>query len=97
MFSDDQSANRLNRPVNVVFGTHENSVVKRMIVLADCQCFVVIRLKSYAQSRMLIGFIDMFYIRITDPCNVYPLTPHFNIVKLGFTGVYFFLIFAPKH
>ena len=33
----------------------------------------------------------------TSPCNEDPLTPHFYIVKLGFTGVYFFLIFAPKH
>ena len=28
------------------------------------------------------------FIRITCPCNVYPLTPHFYIVKLEFTGVY---------
>ena len=27
-------------------------------------------------------------IMITCPCNAYPLTPHFYIVKLGFTGVY---------
>ena len=34
----------------------------------------------------------------TSPCNEYPLTPHFYIVKLGFTGVYFFfLIFALQH
>ena len=34
----------------------------------------------------------------TSPYNEYPLTPHFYIVKLGFTGVYiFFLIFALKH
>ena len=32
----------------------------------------------------------------TSLCNEHPLTPHFYIVKLGFTGVYFFLIFAPK-
>ena len=25
---------------------------------------------------------------ITCPCNENPLTPHFYIVKLGFTGVY---------
>ena len=31
----------------------------------------------------------------TSPCNEYPLTPQFYIVKLGFTGVYLFcLIFA---
>ena len=30
-------------------------------------------------------------IMITCPCNEYPLTPHFYIVKLGFTVVYFFI------
>ena len=35
---------------------------------------------------------------LTCPCNVDPLTPHFYIVKPGFTVVYiFFLIFALKH
>ena len=33
------------------------------------------------------------FIRITCPCNVYPLTPHFYIVKLGFTGVHFIFLF----
>ena len=34
----------------------------------------------------------------TCPCNEHPLTPHFYIVKLGFTGVYIiFLFFALKH
>ena len=34
----------------------------------------------------------------TCPYSEYPLTPHFYIVKLGFTGVYIcFLIFALKH
>ena len=33
------------------------------------------------------------HIRITCPCNVYPLTPHFYIVKLGFTGVYIIFLF----
>ena len=38
------------------------------------------------------------HIMLTCPCNVYPLTPHFYIVKLGFTVVYIvFLIFALKH
>ena len=36
--------------------------------------------------------------RITHPCNVYPLKPHFYIVKLGLTGVNIFsFFFAPKH
>ena len=33
------------------------------------------------------------HIRITCPCNEDPLTPHFYIVKLGFTGVFIFLLF----
>ena len=28
-------------------------------------------------------------------CNVYPLTPHFYIVKLGFTGVYIIFLLYP--
>ena len=32
-------------------------------------------------------------IMITSPCNVYSLTPHFYIVKIGFTGVYIIFIF----
>ena len=37
-------------------------------------------------------------IVITFPCNVYPLTPHVYLAKMGYAGVYiFFLIFAPKH
>ena len=28
------------------------------------------------------------------PCNEYPLTPHFYIVKLGFTGVYIIFLLA---
>ena len=32
-------------------------------------------------------------IRITCPCIEHPLTPHFYIVKLGFTRVYIFFLF----
>ena len=32
-------------------------------------------------------------IRKTCPCNVYPLKPHFYLVKLGFAGVYLFFLF----
>ena len=44
-------------------------------------------------------FIIGYYINImlTCPCNVHPLTPHFYIVKLGFKGIPYFLIFALKH
>ena len=33
-------------------------------------------------------------IRITCPCDLYPFTPHFYIVKLEFTGVYFIFLLA---
>ena len=37
-------------------------------------------------------------IRITYPCKVYPIEPHFYTAKLGYAGVYlFFIIFAAKH
>ena len=50
----------------------------------------------YEVKRLTISL--KISIMIKSPCNVYPLTPHFYIVKLGFTGVYiFFLIFALKH
>ena len=39
----------------------------------------------------------MATIRITSPCDLYPFTPHFYIVKVRFTGVYIFFILALKH
>ena len=41
--------------------------------------------------------IIIIIIIITCPCNVYPLTPHFYIVKLGFTGVYIIFLFLLKN
>ena len=38
----------------------------------------------------------LLHIRITLSCKVYPLTSHFYIVKLGFTGVYDFSYFCSK-
>ena len=46
---------------------------------------------SYASQSIL-------YSCNLSPGNVYPLIPHFYIVKLGNAGVYlYFLFFAPKH
>ena len=51
----------------------------------------------------LIFFINVYgiihlhkIITKTSPCNEDPLTPHFYIVKLGFTGVYIFFLFLLK-
>ena len=38
-------------------------------------------------------FFHIVYIMITCPCNEHPLTPHFYIVKLGFTGIYVIFLF----
>ena len=35
----------------------------------------------------------MHFIRRTCPCDLYPLTSHFYIVKLGFTGVNIIFLF----
>ena len=32
----------------------------------------------------------------TCPCKVYPLTPHFYIEKLGFTGVFIIFLFLDR-
>ena len=57
--------------------------------------------------RVLLGtekiyeLVKFLHIIITCPCNVDPLTPHFYVVKLGFTGVYiiffFFLLYNIYH
>ena len=33
-------------------------------------------------------YLDIYIIRITYPCVLYPITPHFYIEKMWFTGVY---------
>ena len=34
-----------------------------------------------------------YIIRKTCPCNIYPFKPHFYIEKLGYAGVYLFVLF----
>ena len=43
------------------------------------------------QSPSLLAICG--HITKTIPCNEDPLTPHFYIVKLGFTGVYIVFLF----
>ena len=45
---------------------------------------------TFVLSQMLL------IIRKTCPCDLYPLTPQFYIVKLGFTVVYIFSYFRSK-
>ena len=50
-----------------------------MNILYKCNLSLIIKITSWHHK--------------TSPCNEHPLTPHFYIVKLGFTGVYFFFLF----
>ena len=43
--------------------------------------------------NFLLLSVVCFNIRKTSPCDLYPLTPHFCIVKLGFIGVYIIFLF----
>ena len=65
-------------------------------------CFVLSSLKMFNnkarrehdQRKTTSGVMETFnYIMKTCPCKVYPLKPHFYIVKLGFAGVYLFFLF----
>ena len=47
----------------------------------------------YKVFMMMMGYLRRNFIMLTCPCNVLPLTPHFYIVKLGFTGVYIISLF----
>ena len=60
--------------------------------------------KPHSNAWLLKGLLVVFLsissnqnIMKICPCNVHPLTSHFYMVKLRFTRVYIFLIFAPKH
>ena len=44
--------------------------------------------------RAILEHDNIDNIRKLSPCRIYPLKPHFYIVKLGFAGVYlFFFLF----
>ena len=48
--------------------------------------------RSMTYYLIIISNINSHLIRKTCPCKVYPLEPHFYIAKLGYTGVYLFLL-----
>ena len=73
------------------------------VVWTSCACWAIFKPKkgNTASSLLPSKVVTMLdRINITRTClyNSDPLKPHFYIVKLGFTGVYFiFLISAQKH
>ena len=60
---------------------------------------IVIYLISIYTRKLMCKIADrsrwhhVHFIRITCPCNEYPFTPHFYVVKLGFRGVYVSFLF----
>ena len=71
-------------------------------ILQSCQDYTAMSWVHGSYQYLAQGH-NRATIRKTFPCNVYPLIPHFHIVKLGYARVYlfflfsYFLIFAPKH
>ena len=51
---------------------------------------------SRADLYMDSNSLEINYHQETCPCDLYPFTPHFYIVKLGFTRVYIFSYFCSK-
>ena len=51
----------------------------------------------FTQRDPLCRSFSIYYIMITNLCNVDPLIPHFYIVQLGFTGVCIIFSFLLKN
>ena len=53
---------------------------------------------SAVKKIVMLWFVLLLVprIRITRPCDKYPLTSHFYMVKLGFTGVYIIFYFCSE-
>ena len=48
--------------------------------------------KAFAHVAILLSSLQLLITK-TSSCNEDPLTPHFYIVKLGFTGTYIIFLF----
>ena len=83
------------RFVGMVFGIYTDRQIFPCCILHYRQYYKSLEVGNRIYTDPQIS--PSIAIRKTRPCDLYPLTPHFYIVKLGFTGVYIFLIFAPKH
>ena len=58
--------------------------------------FIFFEKYSLSKQNSPLFEIPRSLIRKTCPCKVYPLNPHFFIVKLGYAGVYLFFLFLLK-
>ena len=48
---------------------------------------------SYFSCHLQLSSWACYFIRITCSYDLYPLTPQFHIVKVGFTGVFVIFLF----
>ena len=77
--------------LNMAFGLVHSSVERSTSRHGHLQASA--RLLYQLALVLVLGLIVWKCIRITCPCDLYPLTPHFYIVKWGFTGVYIIFFF----
>ena len=64
------------------------------IVDSDFICSFRCNFILFIQETIYMFSVFLIYpITKTSPCNEHPLTPHFYIVKVGFTGVFIFFLF----
>ena len=89
--------NIIGQALMTVFGFHFlfisrfgfKSGICLLIAPVSVHCFsITSNDKTY---QYVYGFVG---ITKTSPCNEDPLTPHFYIVKLGFTGVNIIFLFS---
>ena len=59
----------------------------------DCCCSDVLGQIRSVEAQLVSLFSHLKNIRITYPCNEYPLRSLFYIVTLGYAGVYLFFLF----
>ena len=81
----------------------ETIAVNIFYTMTMANVLVQIKLHDMVQYALLLAATvlqrNYMYIQLrsfitkTSPCNEDPLTPHFYIVKLGFTGVYIIFLF----
>ena len=62
-----------------------------LLYLFSCPLYITpTKIRNSFEMQISVLLVN---ITLTCPFNVYPLTAHFEIIKLGFTGVYTFFLF----
>ena len=82
--------------VHPVWDSAENSLIDVITRILTGTCLLQANIHRFTDS-VSIARVQPADIRITCPCDLYPFTPRFYIVKLGCTGVYILVIFSIKH